>query len=238
MLSSFEAAFSKVPSFEDLSSLQREVRAMTPIRAIVVEGSVNLYVVTANEGALYVLGSSDEAGRSVKTTVQGGTLYVELERQPPFVVFTRTGSISFGPARGEVFIDGQKVETTRPEAGRTAVCVAIPDLRALTLQGSGDAMVLDLKQAELSIEIKGSGAVTVGGHVERLEADVVGSGEVDARYLAASFGVLSVTGSGEIVAKVTGEVSAEVTGSGEIEVLGDPQRRSERVTGRGQVIFR
>lgn len=207
---------------------------MQPVRKIVVKGAVDLYFRRFGTPHLVVAGGTDEALRRIKTTFKDDKLIVETEGFG-VQINSALGSISIGSWSGSVFINGQRIDVG---GGRAVVGVALPDLPALKIKGSGDVSLMDLRQAGLEIEIEGSGHVTADGQVQQLDVSIAGSGDVDARELIAQRGNLSIAGSGNISAHVSHEVVARVAGSGDIVVRGDPPVRSKQVLGSGSVRFK
>lgn len=210
---------------------------MQAVRKIVLKGAVDLYFRRFATPLLVVAGDTDEALRRVKTTFKDDKLEIESEGVGVMICSAR-GGISINSVSGSIFINSQRIDAGNTAGGRAVVGVALPELPALRIKGSGDVSLLDLRQAGLEIEIEGSGDVTADGQVERLDVSIAGSGDVDARELIARRGHLSIAGSGDISAHVSDEVVARVAGSGDIVVRGDPPVRSKQVLGSGSVRFK
>jgi subtilisin family serine protease len=81
----------------------------------------------------------------------------------------------------------------------------------------------------------GSGQITASGSCKVLEAELTGSGDLNARHLAADAVTVNLRGSG--TSHVFAKQSAELTlrGSGDIRVLGNPNQRNVNRTGSGEV---
>jgi len=226
-----------LPDADDRRGYKHETRPMQAVRKIVLKGAVDLYFRRFATPHLVVAGDTDEALRRVKTTFTGDKLVVEREGIG-VTMGSANGGISINSVSGNIFINGQRIDVGSVGGGRAVVGVALPELPALRIKGSGDASLLDLRQAGLEIEIEGSGDVTADGQVERLDISITGSGDVDARELVARLGHLCIAGSGDISALVSHDVVARVTGSGDIVVRGDPPVRSKQVLGSGSVRFK
>lgn len=210
---------------------------MQAVRKIIVKGAVDLYFRRFGTPQLVVAGDTEEALRRIKTTFKGDKLVVESEGVG-VTINSVHGSVSIGSVSGSIFVNGQRIDGGTAGGGRAVVGVALPELPALKIKGSGDVSLLDLRQAGLEIEIEGSGDVTAHGQVEQLDVRIAGSGDVDARELVAKRGHLSIAGSGDISAHISQEVVAKVAGSGDIIVRGDPPMRSKQVLGSGSVKFK
>lgn len=225
------------PGADDRRDYKHEARAMQPVRKIVVKGAVDLYFRRLGTPHLVVAGDTEEALRRVKTTFKGDKLVVESEGVG-LQINSAHGSIAIGSVSGgSIYVNGQRIDIGGG-GGRAVVGVALPELPALKIKGSGDVSLMDLRQTGLEIEIEGSGDVTADGQVEQLDVSIAGSGDVDARELIAQRGHLSIAGSGDISAHVTQEVAARVAGSGDIVVRGNPGTRSKQVLGSGSVRFK
>ncbi|RTL33685.1 MAG: DUF2807 domain-containing protein [Burkholderiales bacterium] len=237
-MSGTEVFLAGFPGADDRRGYKHEARAMQPVRKIVVKGAVDLFFRRFGTPHLVVAGETEEALRRVKTTIKGDKLVVESEGHG-VQINSAHGSISIGSVSGgSIYVNGQRIDIAGVGGGRVVVGVALPELPALKIKGSGDVSLMDLRQAGLEIEIEGSGDVTADGQVEQLEVSIAGSGDVDARELIAQRGHLSIAGSGDISAHVSQEVVARIAGSGDIVVRGNPASRSKQVLGSGSVRFK
>lgn len=117
----------------------------------------------------------------------------------------------------------------------TSVEIAVPSLDGLTLSGSGNIVVNDIKAQLLTAMLSGSGNLTGGGHVKRLVASVSGSGNILLERLIAEDAHAVVSGSGDIFLTATKSLDASVPGSGAILYSGDPAQVSKSVTGMGSI---
>lgn len=157
---------------------------------------------------------------SVSNIVAGGSIYVSGRRGGVTMQFN-------GPVGGVVI--GQ---------GLCIIGIALPEAPSIRTKGSGNVTLYDLQQSALDVGVQGSGDITAFGKVEHLDAEVAGSGDVDAGELMAMSAKLSVAGSGDIDAYVTQSVRARVAGSGDIVVRGNPPIRNHSVAGSGNIKFK
>ena len=74
---------------------------------------------------------------------------------------------------------------------------------------------------ELKIENKGAGAVELKGSTQELKISCVGVGNVDALELTAQRAIVSLVGTGRIVATVTGIAKVQRRGHGVVNIFGD-----------------
>jgi len=197
--------------------------------------------------------------------------FVRIELHAPLDVQVTEGQ----PASVAVSIDGnlQRLVTTEVRGdtlvvetrqglrwrGPGQVVVSLPELRALVIEGSGDAQVRGARAARdvalrvsgsgdlswsgeagrLEVRIEGSGDVALAGRAAELSAQVDGSGDVRGRELTAKSARLQVNGSGDLSATLDGgELRAEVNGSGDLVWYGQAAVRSAKASGSGSVSHR
>lgn len=118
------------------------------------------------------------------------------------------------------------------------VAITMPDLRAIDLSGSGNLTVSGMKLDRISFSVSGAGDLTASGTCNKLQAEVTGAGDINARNLKCRSVSARVSGVGDIEVHAEQSVSAQVSGAGDIEIYGNPPERSVRVAGLGDVSFR
>lgn len=91
---------------------------------------------------------------------------------------------------------------------------------ALSLAGSGELDVKEIKGGKTNLQVTGSGDVDLKGNADQLEVVVAGSGDVDADALQVASANITVTGSGSLSGRVTGDATISVSGSGSVELTG------------------
>jgi hypothetical protein len=116
-----------------------------------------------------------------------------------------------------------------------SVEVSVPSLDSLTLSGSGNVVVSDIKAQSLRIMLSGSGNLTGAGSATQLDATVSGSGNILFERLLASDVHAVVSGSGDIFVTATKSLDASVPGSGAILYSGNPANVTKSVTGSGTI---
>lgn len=115
------------------------------------------------------------------------------------------------------------------------VTITVPELDEVGVAGSGDMEISGLAASGFSVSVTGSGAVSVRGSAERVDATVTGSGDLRLFELEARRAEALVTGSGDIELRATESLDASVTGSGDIRYAGDPEQVRKSVTGSGDI---
>ncbi len=104
--------------------------------------------------------------------------------------------------------------------GKNTATITMPDLRGVTISGSGDVDVAGFDQGgSLGLDISGSGDITYSGKTSALSVAIAGSGDAK---LAGSTGTLSVSiqGSGDLKAAdfTAKNASVSVDGSGNADL--------------------
>lgn len=137
---------------------------------------------------------------------------------------------------------------------RPQIFVDLPELRAVTVGGSGDIKVEamkggrvdasvggsgDIKFAQLEAEqlvlsVAGSGDISASGSAQVLKLSVAGSGDVHAREMQADEVKASIAGSGSAQVNARKTLNISIAGSGDIGYVGNPQVSSS-VAGSGRI---
>jgi hypothetical protein len=115
------------------------------------------------------------------------------------------------------------------------VAVAVPNLDAVSLTGSGNIVVDGIEAESLKVDLPGSGTLSGNGTATRLAVTVSGSGVVQFTRLVANDVRAAVSGSGSIFVTATKSLDASVSGSGAILYAGNPPDVTRSVTGSGTI---
>lgn len=135
--------------------------------------------------------------------------------------------------------------------------LTLPDLEALTMNGSGDAVAtvstdgdvrLDLNGSgdvewtglatdRVDVVIAGSGDVTLSGSAEELSVELDGSGNMHGTDLQAQRVDVVVNGSGDVDVTPAASLSVDIFGSGSVTYTGEPTLDTN-ITGSGDVMQR
>jgi hypothetical protein len=118
------------------------------------------------------------------------------------------------------------------------VTITAPELRGVSITGSGDVSVEDLEVESFETSVTGSGDITARGQADSLEAKVTGSGDIDCFGLKVRRAEASIYGSGDIRLHVSESLSGAVYGSGDIEYRGNPKDVERTVAGSGDISAR
>jgi Putative auto-transporter adhesin, head GIN domain len=175
---------------------------------VTIEGQKNILDLLETEVRDGKLKISFKKGYSMKYK-KSLKVYIEA---PSFDYLGMAGS---GNVRAEGTLSGEKLD--------------------ISISGSGDFDLMQLKYGDIKAGISGSGDVNLGGSTERAELTISGSGDLKAKDLKAQTVRCRVSGSGNVSCFVTKEMDALVSGSGDIRYSGSPASVKKRVSGSGSV---
>ncbi len=107
--------------------------------------------------------------------------------------------------------------------GMTAV-ITLPELNGLDLAGVADGKASGVDAEAFRIDLAGVGGLAVSGVCGRLDANLSGVGELDARGLECREAEVNVSGVGSAAVFASEAADATVSGVGSIEIYGSPSR--------------
>jgi len=227
---------------------EREIGAN--VRNLRLNGCANVIVVQGDKPGLTIRCQDKNYLPKVLTSVYGNTLTIDNEP----TMITQVGGITSIINGAVQQIAGRDVINRSPTQLATENCniqintnvfggalaevtVVLPELSGVQIKGAGRITYHDFAQEEISLDIAGSGNIDLDGRAKRMEAEISGSGKVDAYRLSVKTARLRVSGSGDIRATVTESVRARVSGSGKIKISGNPSDRDTDVSGSGKIKF-
>ncbi len=126
----------------------------------------------------------------------------------------------------------QRVKDRKP----IIINITIPDIRALSIAGSGDIIgksaFENLEQLDLSIA--GSGNIELTGSVQDMKVSIAGSGDIKAEKFKANNCEVSIAGSGDCYVHVDSDLKISIAGGGDVNYKGNPKIKSS-IAGGGKV---
>ncbi len=134
----------------------------------------------------------------------------------------------------EISLDAKSGESIQTKTQIRAIITA-PGLTGLAVFGTGEAVVSGISGAEFAVAITGSGSAKISGAAKRVNVAIKGSGDIEARGLAAGTATAAISGSGDIELSVKDSITAAISGSGDIDVYGKPSNVSRVVDGSGEI---
>jgi hypothetical protein len=135
---------------------------------------------------------------------------------------------------GSVSVHGYGRHSGR-DSDQLSMEIVAPGVRVFTLNGSGDLYLKSYDQADLVLEINGSGDVDVQGKAGKADLRISGSGEADLRGLDTGDAKIDMAGSGEVHIAPHGAAEVNLAGSGDVYLTSKPTVLSSNVAGSGEV---
>jgi hypothetical protein len=135
---------------------------------------------------------------------------------------------------GGVSIHGRGFDV-RHDGDQLSVEIVAPGVRSFTVNGSGDLYLKAYDQADLVLQVNGSGKVDVQGKTKKVDLRVAGSGEADLRALDTGDARIALAGSGEAHVAPHGATQVDVAGSGDVYLTSKPTALSSNIAGSGEV---
>ena len=126
--------------------------------------------------------------------------------------------------------EGATLHPTLPVTYR----VTVEDLTGLQLSGSGSVTAAGITTPAISIDINGSGDVTVDGTADSQTVTISGSGSYDAGDLGTRNSTAEISGSGDVTVNARDVLDATISGSGNATYTGNPQV-SHHISGSGEL---
>jgi hypothetical protein len=129
---------------------------------------------------------------------------------------------------------GTQPNTTFQTSDPIHYTLTVKSLDTFDESGAGAVTATGIAANSLSVQMSGTGAVTMAGNVSTLKLNLTGTGTFDGSELASKTATVVVGGTGHAVVNVSDALDATVSGVGVIEYLGDPKVTSH-VTGVGTI---
>lgn len=205
--------------------------------------------VTSQSRSVAPFHSIESNGSMDVIVTQGPAQSVRVEAEDNIIPFITTevsnGVLSIGTREHACFNTRKKI----------TVYATMPDVKALTLNGSGDLkgasklsssdlaiemngsgdVELDIESQALKLSIDGSGDAKLTGHAAKQTIMIDGAGDVDAEKLQAEETSIEVNGSGDCKVSASQALSIDIAGSGDVYYRGTPTRVTTNVDGSGSV---
>lgn len=165
---------------------------------IEVEGVFELDVTVGGDFSVRISGAPETIG-DLEATVENGAL-----------VLSQDDDIVIG--RGKL-----------GKQGMTAV-ITLPVLTEIEIAGVADGQVRGVDAEEFRADLAGVGDLVISGDCGRLDAQVSGVGELNARALECRDADIVVSGVGSASVYASESVDASVSGIGSIDIYGSPSQ--------------
>ncbi|PKR88732.1 DUF2807 domain-containing protein [Pleomorphomonas diazotrophica] len=170
----------------------------------------------------------------------GDSLQINL----PASVSYRPGDKAEAIVRGDpaliehVRMDGRRLTLDCDPGWRASsfeVAVSGPAIAEWKMLGSGDLMLTDIKQPQLTLSIMGSADIAATGAAGVVSVNIMGSGSAHLKGLTAKSAEITIRGSGDAEVNAQGEADVSISGSGNVELAGRPVLRRSEIMGSGRI---
>jgi hypothetical protein len=214
-----------------------------------IKGSGEIGSETRDVGAFDGISTSGDFKILVR---QGATNRVELKTDKNLLPYIETRVVD--ASKGRTLEIGTKKGFNLSTNATPQLILEMPQLRAISIAGSGDVKVEAMKTAgvdasiagsgnivfdnisseRLALKVSGSGDVSASGRTDKLTVSIAGSGDVKTRALAADDVKVSIAGSGDASVQAIKTLHVSIAGSGDVSYTGSPEI-STSVAGNGRV---
>ena len=117
-----------------------------------------------------------------------------------------------------------------------AIELSGPALHDIAVNGAGKLVLDNLQQDALTVAIHGSGSVRANGSTDRLNVQIIGSGDANLAQLAVQSSKIFIAGSGAADVAPSDDADVFIAGSGHVRLHTHPRHLSSKVAGSGQII--
>jgi hypothetical protein len=179
-------------------------------------------VITQGEDESLTIKGSDNVVPLVKTTVRGGVLAIELDKNiNPLGVNNAEEVLSFTITVKDL--------SSLTISGLAEVEMGSLSTSTLTLDmsGAGHVQLSGLAAEDVDITMSGLGGVEVAGEASNATINISGAGEVNAGDLKCQTADVDISGLGTATVWVTDELTGTISGAGNVRYYGDPVTHTE-----------
>lgn len=114
--------------------------------------------------------------------------------------------------------------------------ITMNQLRNIGIIGNGSVEALGLQGDEIDLKIIGSGSAKLAGKPEKVEIEVIGSGQVFANNLTAHTAEVKLEGTGNVAVYADQKLTVKISGAGKVQYFGEPRELEQKIAGTGEVI--
>ncbi len=105
---------------------------------------------------------------------------------------------------------------------------------AFTISGSGSILVEKLTADDLRMQISGSGDLDISGAARHQDIRISGTGKMEGWALDSQTADVHISGSGDLMLKVSEKLDVSISGSGSVRYLGNP-KVNQSISGSGSI---
>lgn len=181
-----------------------ETRAVSGFTGIELDGEGELIITQGDTEAL-TIESDDDILPVIESTVENGTLELDVEN-------------------GE-FVDSFT---------RLVYTVTVVNLSSVSLDGAGSIRVEDLTTGALEVDLDGAGEFVISGTATSQTIDIDGASSYNGRDFATAQTTIRIDGAADVTVRVSDMLDVEIDGTGDVIFFGDPQV-TQSIDGSGSV---
>ena len=159
----------------------------------------------------------------------GDVIGDELRSDKLDIAINGSGDVKFKSIRADEF------KVTIKGSGDVAINALESKLVEAAIRGSGDIKLPSLQTGVATISVHGSGDVFAAGVADKVDVEIVGSGDVRTLKLIARETNVNIMASGDAEVHAGERLTATVSGSGSIRYAGSPASVSRMVRGSGTI---
>ncbi len=182
-----------------------ESRTVPSFTGVELQGSADVKVVPGRAQSV-VVEADDNIVPLIETTVRSGTLVIS-----------------------------NKPNTNIMSPNHIRVTVTMNNPSRVVLGGSGDMNVSGVSGPDLTVELSGSGGVTVTGTADQVTIALPGSGNINCEALRAKSATVTIMGSGTVTVYASVSLDGTIMGSGTIHYAGNPPQVTKHISGSGTI---
>lgn len=226
MLSIFAVAESQGRTLYGSGVYKKEKRSVSGVKYVVNKSPARVIVKQGHKEELYVEGD-DNLINIVNTSVSNNRLTVSIANDMAFT--PRQTLVVYVTA---MELDGLKVKSCGDiiNSGKLQ-----GDVMELTIDGTGDIQLANLLYETLKLLVKGSGDIKLSGKAKTVNAEISGSGDINAKMVKALDAFVAIHGTGDCHIFSSNKAKVKIYGSGDVNIFGNPNQVNQQVSSSGIV---
>lgn len=210
----------------------REVREVAGFRSVELRYIGHLHFRQGPETRVEVEGDPDMLAKVVVRT-RGDELLLEIGRD--WLDRLTSGLLLVAHRPLHYYVTAPELRRLSVSGSGRISCESLTaDELALNASGNGDLEVHGLSVAELSATISGRGDFALAGQARRLNLRVSGSGDVDAVRLGLEEAEVRISGRADVNLTVSERLDVQISGFGTVRYHGNPTV-TQSISGAGRV---
>lgn len=115
------------------------------------------------------------------------------------------------------------------------VRISVPSLAGISTSGASDIVASNVKSDAFMIDASGAGKLQISGETKRLDVNMSGAGELDAKDFRAERVSIDSSGAAQADVYASEELTANVSGAGDVSYYGNPKTINQDRSGGGTI---